>query len=84
MLVKKVLRLINEGGFGKIEEVVCDDGQHYARKTFSPSPQFLPNKDLCAKLKQRFIREVRTQKDYHIHYLFQFYLKTWKQKLLGF
>ncbi len=62
MIIKEVIRNINRGGFGDIDEVLCDDGYHYARKTFSPAPQFSGNPQLCEKLKKRFIREVKTQK----------------------
>lgn len=62
MNVIKVIRNINRGGFGDIDEVSCDDGKNYARKTFSPASQFVSNVNLCEKLKKRFIREVKTQK----------------------
>jgi serine/threonine protein kinase len=62
MVIKQVKALINDGGFGKIEEVLCDDGNYYARKTFCPSSQFISNPVLCETLRQRFIREVKTQK----------------------
>ncbi len=62
MNIVNVIRNINRGGFGDIDEVLCDDGIHYARKTFSPSTQFVGNTELCDKLKKRFIREVKTQK----------------------
>lgn len=62
MKILNVVKVINQGGFGIIEEVACDDGKNYARKTFSPSSQFLSDKQLCDKLKIRFIREVKTQK----------------------
>jgi serine/threonine protein kinase len=61
MKIKNVIENINRGGFGIIDEVECDDGHKYARKTFAPSDQFLSNKGLCDKLKSRFIREVKTQ-----------------------
>lgn len=62
MKIIEVVGLINRGGFGEIEEVKCDDGKNYARKTFSPSTQFLSDSSLCDKLRHRFIREVITQK----------------------
>lgn len=74
MKIVKVVRNINRGGFGIIDEVICDDGNHYARKLFSPSDEFLPDKPLCDRLKDRFVREVKTQKvlpdDYFIPILF--------------
>lgn len=60
MKILKSVREINRGGFGIIDEVTCDDGKNYARKTFSP--QDTSNPDLLNKLKDRFIREVKTQK----------------------
>lgn len=57
-----VVRNINRGGFGLIDEVLCDDGNSYARKTFAPSEVFKDDSALCERLKKRFIREVRTQK----------------------
>ena len=62
MKIVKVLKNINRGGFGIIDEVVCDDGNHYARKLFSPSDQFKNDVSLCDRLKVRFIREVKTQR----------------------
>lgn len=74
MKIVKVVGNINRGGFGIIDEVVCEDGNHYARKLFSPSDQFKGDVALCDRLKVRFIREVRTQKilpvDYFIPILF--------------
>ena len=73
-IVKKVGN-INRGGFGIIDEVLCDDGNHYARKTFSPADQFKADTALCDRLKVRFIREVKTQKilpsEYFIPILFE-------------
>jgi serine/threonine protein kinase len=74
MKIVKVIGNINRGGFGIIDEVECDDGNRYARKTFSPSDIFKSDKALCDRLKVRFIREVKTQKilpiDYFIPILF--------------
>ncbi len=74
MKIDKVIRTINKGGFGIIDEVVCEDGVHYARKTFCPSDVFISDKQLCDRLKDRFVREVKTQKklpsDYFIPILF--------------
>lgn len=61
MKIIKVVRNINRGGFGDIDEVICNDGFHYARKMFSPAPQFLSDTKLCSRLKKRFVREVKTQ-----------------------
>lgn len=74
MKVVKVISKINQGGFGIIDKILCDDGNHYARKLFTPSPQFQSNKNLCDRLKARFVREVKTQKvlpdDYFMPILF--------------
>lgn len=61
MKIVEVIRVIKPSGFGVVEEVKCDDGKNYARKTFFPSSQFQSDKILCEKLKIRFIREVKTQ-----------------------
>ncbi len=80
MKIIKVIGNINRGGFGIIDEVVCDDGKHYARKEFSPSDMFKADKDLCDRLKVRFIREVKTQKilptDYFIPIVFDDLIST--------
>ena len=74
MKIVKVVKNINQGGFGIIDEVLCEDGGHYARKTFKPSDIFQADEELCGKLKARFVREVKTQKvlpdDYFIPILF--------------
>jgi serine/threonine protein kinase len=74
MKIVKVIKRINQGGFGIIDEVLCDDGNHYARKQFFASDQFKADSELCERLKIRFIREVKTQKilpsDYFIPILF--------------
>lgn len=55
-----MLGLINRGGFGIIEKVQLTNNEVYARKTFSPNSS-ITNPDLIHKLRQRFIREVKTQ-----------------------
>lgn len=62
MIVNSIIRRINRGGFGIVEEVICDDGNHYARKTFSPNADPRVTPDMIQKWRQRFIREVETQK----------------------
>lgn len=75
MKIESAIENINRGGFGIIDKVKCDDGNIYARKTFSPSDEFKKDLDLCDRLKVRFIREVKTQKilpsDYFIPILFE-------------
>lgn len=74
MKIESVIENINRGGFGIIDKVKCDDGNIYARKTFSPSDEFKKDQNLCDRLKIRFIREVKTQKilpsDYFIPILY--------------
>lgn len=62
MKIIKEIREINRGGFGIIHEVLCDDGNHYARKLFSPSDEFISDKELCNRLQARFVREVKNTK----------------------
>jgi hypothetical protein len=62
MKIIKVIKNINRGGFGIIDKILSDDGGYYARKQFSPADQFKSDKQLCDRLKVRFIREVKTQK----------------------
>lgn len=56
----KVLGIINRGGFGVIEKVQIAGGEIYARKTFAPNSS-ITDPELINKLRQRFIREVKTQ-----------------------
>ncbi|WP_405369774.1 serine/threonine protein kinase [Nonlabens sp. Asnod2-A12] len=60
MKVKYIRNIHNESGFGIIDEVVNEDGEHFARKTFSPSFKNL-DPDKILSLKRRFNREVRIQ-----------------------
>ncbi|CDS91621.1 putative Serine/threonine protein kinase [Sphingobacterium sp. PM2-P1-29] len=70
MNVTNVIEEINRGGFGIIEKVLCDDGQIYARKTFSPVLNPKITVQIINKSRNRFIREVkiqsRLQKEYII------------------
>ncbi|PQA90387.1 protein kinase family protein, partial [Chryseobacterium piscicola] len=61
MNVTRVIKEINRGGFGIIEKVSCDDGNVYARKTFSPIPNPKITKKIIDKSRNRFIREVKIQ-----------------------
>ncbi|MCT3728310.1 protein kinase [Elizabethkingia anophelis] len=61
MQVENVIKEINRGGFGIIEEVICDDGRHYARKTFDPLTNPKITSEIINKCKNRFIREVSIQ-----------------------
>ena len=54
----RVIRRIDRGGFGFVDEVIDDRGQHLARRSFDP--QGLPAQD-HEKLQRRFAREVRIQ-----------------------
>lgn len=58
----KVVREINRGGFGRVEEVKASNGKRYARKVFDPAPGLnLQTEEDIAKVRRRFEREVRTQ-----------------------
>ena len=54
-----VRRVINRGGFGRVEEVILDDGLVAARKVFDPNPNV--TFDDVGKLLKRFVREVSVQ-----------------------
>ena len=56
----RVIETINRGGFGIIEKVEHNK-EIYARKTFSPSPTFSTDEEFINRLRNRFIREVKTQ-----------------------
>lgn len=60
MKVIETIRTINRGGFGIVEEVRCDDGNTYAKKTFCPN--IAVEVEQIKKWRDRFIREVKTQK----------------------
>lgn len=59
----KVIRQLGRGGFGVVEEVVDGSGNRFARKTFSPSPNNALDTATIDKLRKRFMREVRIQKE---------------------
>lgn len=54
----KIVRRVNRGGFGYVDEVVDDDGNHVACKTFDPQLGQMADLD---SLRRRFEREVRIQ-----------------------
>jgi eukaryotic-like serine/threonine-protein kinase len=56
----KLIRRINNGGFGVVDEVELTDGSRLARKSYAPSPSLLASAD-DAKLRKRFKREARIQ-----------------------
>ena len=56
----KVIKLINRGGFGVVEEVRVG-GKRLARKTFSPDSAFKLNAQQVEKARIRFIREAKLQ-----------------------
>lgn len=62
MEVISVVKTINHGGFGIVDEVICEDGKHYARKMFDPIPSYISDSTMLDKFRKRFIREVATQK----------------------
>lgn len=55
-----LIRRINNGGFGAVDEVELPDGRRVARKTYAPSPALLALADE-PKLRARFKREARIQ-----------------------
>lgn len=59
--VKKVIRHINRGGMGKVEEVELLDGTRAARKIFEPDKAAYTNQLELDKLRKRFEREVKYQ-----------------------
>ena len=60
-LVREVVRPINRGGFGRVDEVIMENGERLARKTFSPHPSIAHDPDICEKARKRFVREVAVQ-----------------------
>ncbi|KQT20835.1 hypothetical protein ASG31_16760 [Chryseobacterium sp. Leaf404] len=70
MKIIDVLGPINtRGGHGIIEKVSCDDGQTYARKTFSLVPNHSISAHVVDKCRSRFIREIRIQKQLQKEYI---------------
>lgn len=57
--ITEVISEISRGGFGKIDKVLANDGNYYARKTFSIHPAHINNfaESEVSKLKERFVRE---------------------------
>lgn len=52
---------IGKGGFGIVHEVINDDGNHYARKTYCISQGFTNTPETDALLRPRFLREAKLQ-----------------------
>ena len=62
MIVTRVLSSIDSGGFGNVDEVLCDDGKIYAMKTFSMN---IPHDGrLKANALLRFKREALYQENF--------------------
>lgn len=59
--VKQVLRHINRGGMGTVDEVELLDGTRAARKIFDPDQLLFTNTLELEKLRKRFEREVKYQ-----------------------
>jgi len=55
----RVIREIDRGGFGIVEEIELDNGEHVARKTFNPSIPLSASER--QKAENRFRREVNVQ-----------------------
>lgn len=68
----KVIREIDRGGFGRVEEVELPTGERQARKVFDPNQTILQATPLT-KLKARFAREVRVQSNLPHHYFVPIY-----------
>ncbi|WP_052259396.1 protein kinase [Flavobacterium sp. KMS] len=59
MIITERIENIDNGGFGIVDKVLCDDGKHYARKTFSMN---IPHdKELKKNALERFKREANYQ-----------------------
>jgi hypothetical protein len=56
----RLIRVINNGGFGRVEEVELPSTKRAARKVFDPEPFFVAAAGVT-KLKERFKREVKVQ-----------------------
>ncbi len=54
------IKILNRGGFGRVEELALSDGNIVARKIFDPTPEVIAATDVD-KLKKRFKREVKVQ-----------------------
>lgn len=65
--VKHVVRSINRGGMGRVEEVELLDGTRAARKVFDPDPLAYSNALEFEKLRKRFEREVKYQTELGRH-----------------
>jgi tRNA A-37 threonylcarbamoyl transferase component Bud32 len=65
--IKRVVRPINRGGMGAVEEVELLDGTRAAKKTFSPDALTYTNEIELSKLRKRFEREVKYQTELGRH-----------------
>lgn len=55
----KIVKRIGQGGFGNVDHVILENGQHCARKTFAENQPL--SLELLENVKKRFSKEVRTQ-----------------------
>lgn len=69
MNVVSTISTINTGGNAIIEKVLCDDENHYAKKTFSLVPNHKISSHVVDKCRNRFIREVKIQKQLQKEYI---------------
>lgn len=69
MKIIEVIETINTGGNGVIEKVRCDDGNIYAKKTFSLVPNHKITPHVVDKCRNRFIREIKIQKQLQKEYI---------------
>lgn len=56
----RLIKSLGSGGFGNVDLVEADDGERFARKTFSVNQPL--NSSLVDNVKKRFVREARVQK----------------------
>lgn len=58
-----VLKEIGRGGFGIVEEVIDDEGNHYALKTFSVNQPAGFSVEMTDNVRKRFVREADVQSE---------------------
>lgn len=60
-VIVNALKEIGKGGFGVVHEVIDDDGNHYARKTYCVTQSFANTAQTDALFLPRFLREAKLQ-----------------------
>ena len=70
MNIVEIITPINtKGGHGIIEKVLCDDGNTYAKKTFSLVANHSISEHVVDKCRNRFIREIKIQRQLQKEYV---------------